>query len=92
MNECPKCKTPTMARLAHEIFQCAACSTRVAHGELMPRIVVKPHDDRRFIVVTIFDANVENSDGSPPSKDPTQIVVDRALAKLWGISLVSIGG
>jgi hypothetical protein len=93
MQDCPKCKAPTMQALAPEVFQCGVCSTRIAHGELMPRIVIKPYEkDSRLVVVTIFDQNVACGDGSAPPPEPVQVVVDRGLAKLWGSSLYSLGG
>lgn len=91
MNECQKCHAPTMQKVGSGIDQCAACSARVAHGQLMPRIVVQPHPtDRRFVVVTIHDQNVRGADESPPPSDPVQVVVDKALAQMWGSSLFSV--
>ena len=91
--QCPKCDALTMRAVAFdsEVRQCETCGARVAYGELMPRIVVKPYEnDRRLVVVTIFDQNVANSDGSP-SSEPAQVVVDRGLAKLWASALFSMG-
>lgn len=52
------------------------CAWRVAHGHVMPRVVVQPHDDRRFTVLTIGDQ---------------QFVLDVGLAKLAGSALESLG-
>ena len=61
----------------------------MAHGERMPRIVVQPHTDRRFLVVTISELNVETEAGAAPI-EPVQIVLDRALARMLGHNLLSV--
>jgi len=79
-----------MRELSAGVSQCMACHARVAFGELMPRVVVQPHTDKRFVVMTITDQNVLGSDGKPPAADPPQIVIDRALAKTIAQALFSV--
>ena len=88
--QCPKCNTATMEEKSAGISQCVACNTRVAFGELMPRVVVQPHTDKRFVVMTITDQNVNGGNGEPPPTDPVQIVIDRPLAKMIAQALFSV--
>lgn len=84
MKECFKCRSEEVADHGNSIFTCKKCSAREAHGEPMPRIVVQLHDDRRFAVVTIMP---------PPEHDEAsaqQVVVDLALAGMWGRALASL--
>lgn len=84
MKTCFKCSSDEVSDNGAGIAQCKKCSAREAFGEAMPRIVVQPHDDPRFIVITVMDA---------PEHDPDtgkQLVLDKGLARMLASSLVSI--
>jgi hypothetical protein len=36
-----------------QVLTCTECGARIAWGVLMPRVVVEPHVDKRFIVVRV---------------------------------------
>lgn len=36
-----------------EILNCTECRSRIAYGVLMPRVVVEPHKDKRFVIVRV---------------------------------------
>ncbi len=89
MQTCFQCGSELVRQQSAEIFQCDECAARLAHGERMPRVVVQPHTDKRFVVVTISEPNVLRSDGSTPP-EPVQFVLDRALARMLGHALLSV--
>lgn len=84
---CPRCtgdrlhvRPAPQAGEPPELVQCRECSFRAAHGHLMPRVVVQPHADARFTVLTIGEG-----------ADEQQFVFDTALAKMIGSCLESLG-
>lgn len=85
MNECFKCGCPGIGRPEAGVFTCRACGARMAHGEKMPRVVVQPHTDRRFVVLSIEDRNVE---GQP--SEPVQFVVDKSYARMIADAIYSV--
>ena len=78
---CPACMhtsaPPPGPPPSESIIRCDICQARIAYGEAMPRIVIQPHDDRRFVVVRIGDVDHK---------------WDRKYAHQVGLNIASISG
>jgi len=58
-----------------EVLRCDVCGARIAFGQTMPRVVIEPYRDPRFVVVTI---------------DNVTVIFDRAYAALIAKHLASV--
>jgi hypothetical protein len=59
----------------HGIATCDRCGARIAFGRTMPRVIIEPSDDPRFVCV-LFDG--------------VAVLLDRAFANLVGRELISV--
>ena len=81
---CPTCATTaelvagedgTTVNPSSEITRCDSCKTLLAYGTPMPRIVIEPATDDRFVVMKVGDAI---------------FVLEKTFAKAVGHNLTSI--
>lgn len=50
---CPACAhTSPYGNARGEVLRCSECTSRIAFGRAMPRVVVQPCEDRRFVQIT----------------------------------------
>lgn len=78
---CPRCAVQFPHRGGKpadaSVINCPKCDARVAYGALMPRVVIAPDADVRFVSVMFGDA------------EPVRL--DKAFATMVGHSLISVG-
>ncbi len=72
---CPKCSHEAECDASHETVRCSECESIIAHGVLMPRVVVEPDADRRFVVVRF---------------DSTEYRLEREYGKAVAVNIASL--
>ena len=60
---CPACAhTSPYGNARGEILRCSECTSRIAFGQAMPRVIVQPSNDRRFVTLTFQHWSPETHD------------------------------
>ncbi len=60
---CPACAhTAPYGNATGEVLRCSECTSRIAFGRAMPRVIVQPCDDRRFVSIKFQSWSVEAHD------------------------------
>jgi hypothetical protein len=82
---CPSCGHTDDCEIdaRHAVLTCTECKARIAFGALMPRVVIEPHVDRRFVTLRFQTA----ANGQVAL---TQHVLDREFAYAVAREIASI--